>query len=189
MAWLGYVWHQSLAGLMGPFHTTICWRGCTALTTSFHDKKRGEISSNSWSWMSSLIVALYRHLLILKVVVSFAMVVFMIRMLRDTVRQRIVTMICCKIVISCIELWLYCSYQMHMNQNGAPILMVQIQWPIPSSVTKLYSSKKLEVQSKEKQLETSRQDQAGQYATLHDAEGNTCNLCLPSMKLLKWTDM
>ena len=90
----------------------ICWRGCTALTTSFHGRTRGERNSlNSWSWMSSLIIAFFlRHLPMLKVVVSFAMIVFMIRMLWD-MHQHIVTMICCKIAISrSIELWLH-SYR------------------------------------------------------------------------------
>ena len=48
--------------------------------------------------------------------------------------------------------------------------------------------KKLKVQSKKRQLETSRQDRR-QYATLRSAQGNTSNLCLPCISLLKWTDM
>ena len=44
--------------------------------------------------------------------------------------------------------------------------------------------KKLNVQSKKRQLETSRQDRR-QYATLRNAQGNTSNLCLPCISLIK----
>ena len=72
----------------------------------------------------------------LKVVVSFAMVVFMIRMLCD-MHQRIVTML----HVSDFKYRTLIAFLPYMNQNGVPISMAQTQWPIQLLVTELYSSK------------------------------------------------